>query len=453
MLAMILPLVIAFATISRLKPLTKIFLGYACLILVVGIGLTLSRGGWIATFSALLVFLAAVLRLRRHRTTALIAVLSLACIGGLFISKSVVGRARLQRAFNYESKANVRFAIWETAWDMWLDHPATGVGPGHFDRRYREYRSHELQARPERAHNDYLNTLADLGVVGLGLGLAVIGALMASSRRNWARIFGELGEDSSQRSDRLALNLGLSCALVAMLLHALFDFPAHIPGLALLFAFLMGILAAQTCRQGSSRHRNPLDIKVKCAVSAVAVCMMVGLTWAGLVRSREHRHLERTKDPEIEFGDYIGNLEAARRIAPSNPDTPYLLAEAYRRVSFRSPVDWREKAESAIKWYEIAVKLDPFDSLRRLRLGQCHDWLERPDEAWIHYERALELDPEDFLTASVIGWHYLQRDELISAKRWYEQSVFRNPGPENTDSWERLKDIEMALGSGLKTGN
>lgn len=453
MLAMILPLILAFSMISRFKPLTKIFLGYACLILVVGIGLTLSRGGWIATFSAVLVYFAAVVRMRRHRAAALIAAVSLVCLGGVFISQSVIGKARLKRAVDFDSKANVRYAIWETAWNMWLDNPATGAGPGHFDRRYREFRSHEMQARPERAHNDYVNALADLGIVGFGLAMAAIASLFVSAQATWRRIYSGLSEDSSQRSDRLALCLGLSCSLIAMLFHALFDFPAHIPGLALLFAFLMGILAAQSRHQKPKKSRKPLSINGKSIITPVAILTTLYLAWTGIVRFREFRQLDRAFAPEVDFAGYVEILETAHRIAPANPDTPFYLAEAYRRQSWKSPPDLKEKAELAIKWFEKAIELDPFDSECHLRLGQCHDWLDRPDEAWTHYEKGLELDPEGFFSARIIGWHYLQRDDLASARRWYELSVLRHTAPENYVSLRQLEFIENALESDSKTEN
>src|SRR5205807_2416379 len=45
-LEMVLPLGLAFALTSRLKPVGKVFVGYAALMIVVGIGVTISRGSW-----------------------------------------------------------------------------------------------------------------------------------------------------------------------------------------------------------------------------------------------------------------------------------------------------------------------------------------------------------------------------------------------------------------------
>ena len=66
----------------------------------------------------------------------------------------------------------VRFSIWWSAARMWRDNVWWGVGPGHFDYRYSQYRLPDAVQIPRAgyAHNEYLNTLADWGVAaGLAL--------------------------------------------------------------------------------------------------------------------------------------------------------------------------------------------------------------------------------------------------------------------------------------------
>ena len=59
-----------------------------------------------------------------------------------------------------------RLAHWYAAWGMFEAFPLAGVGPGNYDAAYEDF---QLQGWPEslgHAHNYYLNTLAELGVVG-----------------------------------------------------------------------------------------------------------------------------------------------------------------------------------------------------------------------------------------------------------------------------------------------
>src|SRR5262245_55083294 len=55
-LEMILPLGFAYTLLGRSKPLIKVLLGYSSLVILIGIGVTLSRGSWISTGIALLMF-------------------------------------------------------------------------------------------------------------------------------------------------------------------------------------------------------------------------------------------------------------------------------------------------------------------------------------------------------------------------------------------------------------
>ena len=48
-LEMILPLAIAYTLAGRMKPLMRILLGYSALVMLAGIAVTFSRGGWAAS--------------------------------------------------------------------------------------------------------------------------------------------------------------------------------------------------------------------------------------------------------------------------------------------------------------------------------------------------------------------------------------------------------------------
>src|SRR5207244_8975711 len=61
-LEMLLPLGLAYTLTGRLGHLLRVFLGYASLVILAGIGVTLSRGGWLAAGVALLVFCGLLIR-------------------------------------------------------------------------------------------------------------------------------------------------------------------------------------------------------------------------------------------------------------------------------------------------------------------------------------------------------------------------------------------------------
>src|SRR5262249_17318826 len=75
-----------------------------------------------------------------------------------------------------------------------LDHPVIGVGPGEYYKQYSAEYANELGLRfftdNRRAHNMYLETAADLGVIGFIILLAIFAATMVQLerlRRYWSR--------------------------------------------------------------------------------------------------------------------------------------------------------------------------------------------------------------------------------------------------------------------------
>jgi O-antigen ligase len=67
------------------------------------------------------------------------------------------------------------------AWQVFVDHPLLGVGPGHFAPYYSNSYGNRLglveQIKNYRGHNLYLETLAETGVVGFSCFLAILAAI------------------------------------------------------------------------------------------------------------------------------------------------------------------------------------------------------------------------------------------------------------------------------------
>src|SRR5437867_529952 len=71
-LEMLLPLALAYTLTSRIKHITKVFLGYAALVIFFGIVVTLSRGTWISVAVSLLLFFGVLFFQRTHRLPAVV---------------------------------------------------------------------------------------------------------------------------------------------------------------------------------------------------------------------------------------------------------------------------------------------------------------------------------------------------------------------------------------------
>jgi hypothetical protein len=162
------------------------------------------------------------------------------------------------RLFNLSS--NRRVTLWKVAWHEAKAHLVTGDGAGSFERYYLQHRTTALGV--EDAHSLYLETLAELGAVGLGLlVLALAVPLVAAIRHR-----------------RHPLVPFACAAYVAYLVHAAVDWDWELAGVTLA-AVLCG-LACVVAERGDGRPL--LRLRVRAAGAAVAVGL-AALTIVGLL--------------------------------------------------------------------------------------------------------------------------------------------------------------------------
>lgn len=432
-LEMLLPLALTYTISGRLKPVTKILIGYAALVMVAGMVATVSRGTWLATGLALLFLFAAMLFRPRYRLPALLLLVVLSLGSVLFVPRSVFFQRRLHQIVNDKGRPDdgLRFAVWGPAWRMWRENPWLGVGPDHFDTRFRAYRPEGIQLSPGRVHNDYLNTLADWGAVGAVLIAAAWGLLAWGIVKTWKYVRpsgAELGKRSG--SNKFAFVLGASLGLLALLAHSFVDFNLHIPANAILCVVLMALLTSHL-RFATEKFWSRPGVIVRGLVTLTIFAGLGYLAPQALRMGREFVWLNRASHAPAFSPVEIEYLTNAFAIEPSNPQTAYAIAEAYRRESQeggefyqgRENVDYRQLATRAMDWFQRGMKLNPYDSRNFAGYGWCLDWLDRSAESAPYFDKAEALDPNNYFNVNFIGLHYLQTGDLAAARPWFERSL------------------------------
>ena len=128
---------------------------------------------------------------------------------------------------------------------MAADYPLLGAGAGSFRSVFPAYKGDALgNAYFEHAHNDYLEFLAEGGLVGLGLFVAAIacalGPAFAQARRR------------NSRAAR-AMAGGCGAGAVSLLVHGLYDFNLQIPANATVFMVVLALCVAAASMPGERR--------------------------------------------------------------------------------------------------------------------------------------------------------------------------------------------------------
>ena len=207
-LELTLPLGLAYLLAGRLNHLARILVGYAVLVMLAGLVATASRGAWVATALALLGFFAVLLSQRGQRVPALLLLLLLAGAATWLVLEARTTSERVRQVLGLEQLEDARLHIWPAAVKIWQANYWWGAGPAHFDHLFRIYRDPHVQARADRVHNDYLNTLADWGVVGAVLVAVAFVLLFWGVVRTWPHVQREGDDFRSRQSNRMAFEIG-----------------------------------------------------------------------------------------------------------------------------------------------------------------------------------------------------------------------------------------------------
>lgn len=140
--------------------------------------------------------------------------------------------------------------IWQDTYAMIRDNWLTGVGLGAYQTAYSKYTARDGSLIVGQAHNDYLQVVADAGIVGAFAALAFL--LL-------------LGRDfmlALRHSDPFIASLALGCSggIFALLIHSLFDFNLQMPSNALLFLVLAALVSntARAVKMGMAINETPV---------------------------------------------------------------------------------------------------------------------------------------------------------------------------------------------------
>jgi len=211
-------------------------------LLFAGIIHSLSRMGFIATLSSLFVMgtlafgtrqlsWAASSRKRQIITVGLVAALVLA--GFLFLPPDRL-IARFAQLVSTDSTGGGRAQLWAETIPLIKAYPVFGCGLGGYETAFMRFKVSGPLVTDDFAHNDYLQLLAELGVVGFAIGATLAFAVVRTAVR---RAVGS--------RDLGARYFAVACAgaLAAILVHSLADFNLYIPANAMLLAWIAGMVA------------------------------------------------------------------------------------------------------------------------------------------------------------------------------------------------------------------
>jgi O-antigen ligase len=424
LIGMVLPMALSLTLAGRISHVARLLLGYATLLLVAGLAVTVSRAGWLAGALAVATLLLVLAREKKFTITLALAATVLFAAGYFFYNNSDIARKRAAAISANVATADQdnRSHYWSTAVKIWETSPLWGVGGGHYDHRYRAVRppSDRAQGRPGWVHNDYLNTLTDYGVAGLLLVLATPILVVAGIIKSWRFIRRSPDGSGKRAGNKTATVLGYATALVAIAVHSFFDFNLHIPANALVLVIWLAF-ATTFMRYIGEDYWHGLKIPGRVLTSLVLMVVMGWLGWQSW-RGAQEQHWLRVATRSSTQLEKVAALKRAHAIEPLNPETVYNLGETLRQISWEGADDYAQWAQQAMDWFKLAMPLNPYDPYSRLRYGMCLHWIGQHAAAQPYFDQALELDPNSYYMLAHMGWHYFQLERYVEARRYFMRS-------------------------------
>jgi O-antigen ligase len=135
-----------------------------------------------------------------------------------------------------EVSAGKRASMRGDTWKIFLDHPWTGTGLGTLQTVFPRYETLYDGKVVNHAHNDYLEALAETGLLGGFCCAWFLGVLFLESMRRSMEL---------NRSFAAALHLSGLVGCTGFLVHSLVDFNLHIPANALLFLLMANLATVE----------------------------------------------------------------------------------------------------------------------------------------------------------------------------------------------------------------
>jgi O-antigen ligase len=245
----------AYMEMALAIPLGLIFTGaiskdkrllYITAIALMGVSLLLSgsRGGLIA-FLAEVIFLVLLTTGTKSRSNlalklALAVLLFIAVVGGAIFVGGDTSLTRVAETAATGDLTTGRSNIWRVTLEVIKANLPFGAGLGAFGVAYTPHDSMSGLERVEQAHNDYLQVLADAGLIGLLIGGFFLFRLLAAGR----------AATKIRNTSRRGIAFGALAGIFAILVHSIFDFVLHTTAVSVLFLVLTALLIA--CRSSYS---------------------------------------------------------------------------------------------------------------------------------------------------------------------------------------------------------
>ncbi len=405
-LGMIIPLALGFLfvisiTTDRYSQTAKRALLFFCVIVMsTALFFTMSRGGMLSFISALLFMAFLVWRRKsiRGRGWILSAV-------GIFVILTIMwfGAAPvIERILSIKTEIASRYiggrlSIWQGTADIIKDYPVFGTGLGTFNYIFPKYEPAIIKVHFAYAHNDFLELIAETGIIGFAVfaafGLvAVVWLFRRFLKRYDPYVTG--------------ISIGILGSLASIFVHSFTDFSLKIPANAILLAIILALLISILYLDNRHNTLNCRTLNIPgvaknilypVSVLLAGIFILISVRPAVADYYFQKSYLSQTSNSKLQ----IDLLKKAIKLDPTDAAYHYQLGKLYSKIhtihGVRQTIDEYKKAvelnymnskyHQSLAWtYGILADLNKRNTIDAMRTTKLvHE----------HFQEAARLEPNN----------------------------------------------------------
>lgn len=377
----------------------------------------------------------------------------------LLCSSAVILKQFFGSAENLKS-LNGRGPLWDAALEQWQTAPLLGTGARSYEYMERSFRtldthwavwSGEIDAI--HAHSDYLQCLADYGLVGLLLALLVGGWHVTAALRVTLQSYGN-GANPSALGLARGLTVGSVAGLAGIMVQAIAEFNFHIGVTVVMTGLLLGWMATPGYALAVVKKAPALsDSKPKAgagisgprlAAGALAAAMAVVLldaAWTLAPADRAYRTALRDGRTAITFPELMkvsGTLRQATTLDPENAGAWYMRGLANLQMGSLINEKYAQSfyEDSHVQLNE-SLKLYPQNPYASAEAGKVADYLGKPLEAEMHFQNALRWGMTIQRVYELYGDYLMRQKNYIEALPYLTRGLHLSGVPEVRENLQR----------------
>ncbi|MDD0815200.1 O-antigen ligase family protein [Curvibacter sp. HBC28] len=342
-----------------------------------------------------------------------------------------------------EGSFSVRVLMWHSALRAIADRPLTGVGAGAWEVHIPLYQPPGTQIETDYyVHNEFLQLLAEYGLVGWLAAAVLLGGLARAAWLTWL-----VGESPlPEVRQELPLRLVALSSLGALMLVSQAGFPWRMACTGAMLALGLGLLAASDGRLARVGWRQPARWWLQPQAGVLTPRMALGAALVALAAlglggwvTRQAMVAESRLVQSVKLAMWMARLPNPKdpRLAEDRAEILRLVREGvainphYRKLTpmvadeLATMGDWN----NAIWIWESVAQSRPYVPVLLLNIARAKLRLKQLDEAQLYFERAQRLQPQ---SVSVHGTEVMllaERGRLDDAARVLRQYLAAGEHP------------------------